>query len=135
MLDATAADHRALPLIDFAGVSDALLARQIDAAFTGIGFCYFRGTGIDPALVAGVFAASRRFHALPRAAKDAIAMNRFHRGYMAPKASLIETSSVARVTRPNDSESFMLMHEVPTGDPRHGRPRDGPNQWPDLRRP
>jgi isopenicillin N synthase-like dioxygenase len=132
MLDATAADHRALPLIDFAGVSDALLARQIDAAFTGIGFCYFRGTGIDPALVAGVFAASRRFHALPRAAKDAIAMNRFHRGYMAPKASLIETSSVARVTRPNDSESFMLMREVPTGDPRHGRPRDGPNQWPDL---
>jgi isopenicillin N synthase-like dioxygenase len=132
MLDATAADHRALPLIDFAGVSDALLARQIGAAFTGIGFCYFRGTGIDPALVAGVFAASRRFHALPRAAKDAIAMNRFHRGYMAPKASLIETSSVARVTRPNDSESFMLMHEVPTADPRHGRPLDGPNQWPDL---
>jgi isopenicillin N synthase-like dioxygenase len=132
MLDASAADHRPLPLIDFAGVSDALLARQIDAAFTGIGFCYFRGTGIDPALVAGVFAASRRFHALPRAAKDAIAMNRFHRGYMAPKASLIETSSVARVTRPNDSESFMLMHEVPTGDPRHGRPLDGPNQWPDL---
>jgi len=69
---------------------------------------------------------------LPRAAKDAIAMNRFHRGYMAPKTSLIETSSVARVTRPNDSESFMLMHEVPTDDPRHGRPLDGPNQWPDL---
>ena len=37
-------------------------------------------------------------------------MNRFHRGYMAPKTSVIETSSVARVTRPNDSESFMLMH-------------------------
>jgi isopenicillin N synthase-like dioxygenase len=82
--------------------------------------------------VAGVFAASRRFHALPRPAKDAIAMNRFHRGYMAPKTSLIETSSVAQVTRPNDSESFMLMHEVPASDPRHGRPLDGPNQWPDL---
>jgi isopenicillin N synthase-like dioxygenase len=79
-----------------------------------------------------VFEASRRFHAQPRAAKDAIAMNRFHRGYMAPKTSIIETSSVAKVTRPNDSESFMLMHEVPPGDPRHGRPLDGPNLWPDL---
>ena len=59
-------------------------------------------------------------------------MNRFHRGYMAPRTSLIETSSVARVTRPNDSESFMLMHEVAPDDPRHGRPLDGPNLWPDL---
>jgi isopenicillin N synthase-like dioxygenase len=79
-----------------------------------------------------VFEASRRFHALPRAAKDAIAMNSFHRGYMAPKTSLIETSSVARVTKPNNSESFMLMHEVPPDDRRFGRPLDGPNLWPEL---
>jgi isopenicillin N synthase-like dioxygenase len=68
-----------------------------------------------------VFEASRRFHGQPRSAKDAIAMNRFHRGYMAPKTSIIQTSSVARVTQPNDSESFMLMHEVPQTDPRYGR--------------
>jgi isopenicillin N synthase-like dioxygenase len=122
----------ALPIIDFAIADDRSLARQLDAAFTGIGFCYLRGIGVDPAVVEGVFAASRHFHALPRPAKDAIAMNRFHRGYMAPKTSLIETSTVARVTRPNDSESFMLMHEVAPDDPRYGRPLDGPNQWPDL---
>jgi len=121
-----------LPVIDFAGAADADLARQCDAAFTGTGFCYFSGIGVDPKLVEDVFAASRRFHALPREAKDAIAMNRFHRGYMAPKTSIIETSSVARVTRPNDSESFMLMHEVPPDDPRFGRPLDGPNQWTTL---
>src|SRR5580698_10878836 len=121
-----------LPIIDFTGADEASLARLLDAAFTGIGFCYFRGIGVDPALVEGVFDASRRFHALPRAAKDAIAMNRFHRGYMAPKTSVIETSSVAVVTKPNDSDSFMLMHEVPPDDPRFGRPLDGPNQWPDL---
>src|ERR1700722_16372357 len=121
-----------LPIIDFAGESDAVLARQLDAAFTGTGFCYFRGIGVDATFVDDVFAASRRFHALPRAMKDAIATNRFHRGYMAPKTSIIETSSVARVTRPNDSESFMLMHEGPANDPRYGRPRAGPNQWPDL---
>ena len=59
-------------------------------------------------------------------------MNRFHRGYMAPKTSIIQTSSVAKVTKPNDSESFMLMHEVAPDDPRYGRPLDGPNLWPDL---
>ena len=121
-----------LPIIDFTAADDQSLARQFDAAFTAIGFCYLRGIGVDPAVVEGVFTACRRFHALPRAAKDAIAMNRFHRGYMAPKTSIIETSSVARVTRPNDSESFMLMHEVAPDDPRFGRPLDGPNQWPDL---
>ena len=121
-----------LPVIDFAGTSDEVLARQLDQAFTTIGFCYFKGIGVAPALVDGVFEASRRFHAQPRAAKDAIAMNKFHRGYMAPKTSVIQTSSVARVTRPNDSESFMWMHDVPESDPRHGRPLDGPNLWPDL---
>jgi isopenicillin N synthase-like dioxygenase len=121
-----------LPVIDFAGENDETLARQLDQAFTDIGFCYFKDIGVDQRLVDGVFEASRRFHAMPRAKKDGIAMNRFHRGYMAPKTSVIQTSSVARVTKPNDSESFMWMHEVPESDPRHGRPLDGPNLWPDL---
>ena len=68
-------NERSLPVIDFAGATDAELAARIDAAFTGIGFCYFAGIGVDPALVDGVFAASRRFHALPRRIKDALAMN------------------------------------------------------------
>ena len=126
------ASRHTLPVISFAGRDEQTLARQLDKAFSDIGFCYFADIGVDRALVDGVFAASRRFHALPRAAKEAIAMNRFHRGYMAPKTSIIQTSSVAKVTKPNDSESFMLMHEVPEDDPRHGRPLDGPNLWPDL---
>ena len=121
-----------LPVIRFGESSEDMLARQFDAAFSGIGFCYLSDIGVPAELVDGVFAASRRFHAQSRAAKDAIAMIRFHRGYMAPKTSILETSSVARVTRPNDSESFMLMHDVAPDDPRYGRPLDGPNQWPDL---
>src|ERR1700761_5461032 len=121
-----------LPVISVAGAADDVLAGQFDEAFRQTGFCYVRDTGVDAAVVDGVFDASRRFHALRRTAKDAIAMNRYHRGYMAPKTSVIETSSVARVTKPNDSESFMLMHEVSESDPRFGRPLDGPNQWPEL---
>jgi isopenicillin N synthase-like dioxygenase len=125
-------NSQSLPVIDFDDASDEALARQLDQAFSEIGFCYFKGIGVARAVVDGVFEASRRFHAQPRAAKNALAMNKFHRGYMAPKTSIIQTSSVARVTKPNDSESFMLLHEVPENDPRFGRPLDGPNLWPDL---
>ena len=40
---------KGLPIIDFAGASDEALARQLDSAFSDIGFCYFRGIGVDPA--------------------------------------------------------------------------------------
>ncbi|MDP3418311.1 isopenicillin N synthase family oxygenase [Falsiroseomonas sp.] len=123
-----------LPIIDLGALGteqgDAAIARALDAAFGGIGFAYFANTPISVSQQAAIFQASRRFHALPDAAKRAIDMNGFHRGYMAPKTSVIQTSSVARVTKPNFSESFMFMHEVPADDPRFGLPLQGPNQWP-----
>ncbi|HEY0418742.1 MAG TPA: 2-oxoglutarate and iron-dependent oxygenase domain-containing protein [Acetobacteraceae bacterium] len=126
-----------LPVIDCGGLgqgeaAEAALARELDAAFRDVGFCYFRNIGVAPDLVDGLFAASRDFHALPEAAKRALSMNKAHRGYMAPNTSLIVTSSVAQVKRPNYSESLMIMHEVAPDDPRHGTEVHGPNQWPDL---
>ncbi len=123
-----------LPVIDISGLGtsagEAAIAARLDDAFSHTGFCYFSHTGVDPAKLDRVFAASRAFHALPDAAKRAVAINAFHRGYMAPKTSVIVTSSVANVTRPNISESFMVMHEVAPDDPRLGEPLQGPNQWP-----
>jgi isopenicillin N synthase-like dioxygenase len=124
-----------LPVIDLGGLPDdedaeTVIGQRIDDVFRNFGFCYFSHTGIDPTLVSAVFNASRRFHALPMSSKLAIAMNSFHRGYMESKSSLLETSSVARVTQPNDSESFMLMHEVLPEDPRYGTEVNGPNLWP-----
>ena len=124
-----------LPIVDFGGgLSDpgrhGAIAKAIDDAFRGVGFCYFVNTGVPQALMDRLFAASKRFHALPQERKAALAINEFHRGYMAPNTSLIETSSVVKVTRPNYSESFMHMHEVPENDPRFGSPLNGPNQWP-----
>ncbi|WP_270933720.1 isopenicillin N synthase family dioxygenase [Falsiroseomonas oryzae] len=123
-----------LPVVDLKGLGtpegDAAIARELDDAFGGIGFAYFANTPISQAQQDAIFAASRAFHALPDADKRAIDMNSFHRGYMAPKTSLIQTSSVAKVTKPNYSESFMFMHEVAPDDPRFGLPLQGPNQWP-----
>jgi len=46
--------------------------------------------------------------------------------------STIVTSSVAKVTKPNQSESLMVMHEVAPDDPDllAGTPLQGENQWP-----
>jgi isopenicillin N synthase-like dioxygenase len=130
-----------LPIIDFGGglgggtLGDrsrhTALARAMDDAFRDVGFCYFVDTGVPQALMDRVFAASKRFHAMSAERKAAIKINGFHRGYMAPNTSLIETSSVAKVTRPNYSESFMLMHEVAESEQRYGSPLNGANQWPD----
>ena len=124
-----------LPAIELGGLDHAGrwsrdTAAALDDAFRRTGFCYIADTGVDPALVEAVFDASRRFHALPAPAKRAIAINEFHRGYIAPSSSVIRSSSVARVTRPNLSESFMVMHEVDPDDEHYGRPLQGPNQWP-----
>ena len=112
--------------------ASAAVAAEIDRAYTDIGFMYIRNHGIAQALIDGVFAASRRFHAQPLAVKEAVAMNRWHRGYMGFATSTLVTSRVERARRPNMSESFMMMHEVAADDPEclAGKPLQGPNPWP-----
>ena len=133
-MSATLLDARELPVIDMARLDtdEAAIARELDAIFRGTGFCYVRNIGVEDRLVQDLFAASRKFHAQPDAAKRALAMNDAHRGYMAPNSSVIVTSSVAEVKQPNYSESLMIMHEVDPADSRYGQPLHGPNQWPDL---
>ncbi len=126
-----------LPIIDMSRLDhgeagEIAIAADLDAIFSSIGFCYFRNIGVPQSLTDGLFAASRAFHAQPEAAKRALAMNSTHRGYMAPNTSVIVTSSVADVKRPNFSESLMLMHEIAPSDPRYDTEVHGPNQWPDL---
>jgi isopenicillin N synthase-like dioxygenase len=115
----------ALPVIDIAAPgAAAVLGRALEE----IGFAYIVGHGVPRAAIDGAFAASRALHASPPAQKRSLAINEWHRGYMAMATSTVVTSSVARVTRPNLSESLMIMHEPADEDT--GRPLQGPNQWP-----
>ena len=106
------------------------LAAAMAEAYSGTGFAYVAGHGIPAAVADALFDASRRFHALPRAAKDAVAVNRHHRGYIAPGAATDRASSVEAATRPNLSESFIALSGPPPG--RNAWPLDGPNRWPGL---
>jgi isopenicillin N synthase-like dioxygenase len=94
------------------------------------GFAYLSGHGVPQGAIDRLRALSQAFHALPMEAKQRTVMNAYHRGYMPFSSSTIVTSTVAQVTRPNQSESLMIMHEVSKDAPSYGEPQQGPKQWP-----
>src|SRR4051812_8793154 len=126
-----------IPLIDIGGLADLAspaaraAADALCRAYEAVGFAYITGHGVSPQLIARAFAASADFHASSLAQKQSIAINQSHRGYIGMATSTIVTSTVARVTKPNLSESLMLMHEIAPDDPDFGKEVHGPNQWPE----
>ncbi|MEZ4664131.1 MAG: 2-oxoglutarate and iron-dependent oxygenase domain-containing protein [Caldilineaceae bacterium] len=128
-----------IPIIDLAplheGTSAGLdqVAGAIENAYSQVGFGYLINHGVPQPLIDGLFEASRQFHALPRAEKMKIEVNQFHRGFIPINTSTTRTSSVAKVTKPNQSESYMMMHELAPDDPDvlAGAPLAGPNPWPE----
>ena len=113
-----------------AGEDTSRLAKRFAEAYGEVGFGYVINHGIDPALRSAVFAASRAFHALPKVEKEALALNRAHRGYIAINTSTDVTSDLAEITKPNQSASFMMMREDAQAEP--DVYLSGPNQWPDV---
>ena len=120
-----------IPVLDATNLAQCPtdLVTAFAEAYGTYGFAYIANHGIPPALIDGIFDASRRFHALPLATKTAISVDRNHRGYIAINTSTDVNSTLADVTKPNQSASFMMMREEPT-DP--ARFLSGPNQWPNL---
>ena len=127
-----------VPMIDLAPLHEGSIdgyqqvAQAIDHAYSTVGFGYLVNHGIPQRLIDALFTASKEFHALPNAEKMQIEVNEFHRGFIPINTSTTRTSSVANVTKPNQSESFMLMHELPPDDADllARAPLAGPNQWP-----
>ena len=127
-------EFKNIPVLDLTalvtGQDTTKLARDFAKAYGETGFGYVINHGIDPALRTAVFNASKRFHALPLQAKQAIALNRTHRGYIAINTSTDVNSDLAEVTKPNQSASFMMMREDAQAD--SATYLSGPNQWPEL---
>ncbi|WP_422527182.1 isopenicillin N synthase family dioxygenase [Serratia fonticola] len=110
-----------------------IVAEQIRKIYTTIGFAYLVNHGISKALIDGVFNAAAQFHALPAEEKLKIRQNRFFRGYMPFNGSQFEQSTLEKATIPNQSEAFIIAHEVSeqSADYQLGQNLAGPNQWPD----
>ena len=129
-----------IPTIDLSRPDDEVAA-ALDQAYSTVGFGYIVNHGVPESVVDDVFAASRRFHDLPQADKDAIAIGPTHRGYIAMATSVIVTSSVDTVTQPNMSDSIIFGRPQAPDHPDvlAGLPLAGENQWPvsapDIREP
>ena len=104
------------------------------SAYSELGFAVIVNHGIPPLVIRDVFSASRRFHAQTLKSKMAIELNELHRGYIAINTSTDVNTNLATVTKPNQSESFMMMREDALDAPEvlSGAYLAGPNQWPEL---
>jgi isopenicillin N synthase-like dioxygenase len=130
---------KTIPLIDLQKNLDASTATarqsasELHAALSSIGFAYIAGHNVSTERRAAAFAASKAFHDSSLEQKQSLAINEFHRGYMGMATSTLVTSSIAKVTKPNMSESLMIMHTLAEDDPAllAKEPLQGPNQWPE----
>ncbi|WP_424833024.1 isopenicillin N synthase family dioxygenase [Ruegeria sp.] len=128
------AEFDAIPVLDVTplinGGDTTQLAQDFLKAYGETGFGYIVNHGVDPKLCKGIFEASQAFHDLPQSAKQKIALDKNHRGYIAINTSTDVNSDLAKVEKPNQSASFMMMREDASPDP--DVYLSGPNQWPEL---
>lgn len=128
-----------IPVIDFgpffAGERGALdrLGKEVRDACETIGFFYILNHGVSDDLIDRSFEQSRRFHALPLEDKRKLKLDQYNVGYLEMNASTHRHSTVHKVTRPNQNESFFVTHDRPLDHPDRvaGKPLRGGNYWPD----
>lgn len=128
-----------IPVVDLgptlrgeAGALEAAAA-EVREACERVGFFYISGHGVPEAVIERCFEESRRFHALPLAEKQKLALDQNNIGYMAMNASIQKHSTVHQATKPNQNESFFVSHDRGPDHPDvvAGLPLRGRNQWPD----
>lgn len=132
-------DFSQIPILDVSaldGDDDAEIratAATLRGYLESVGFLYVVGHGIPRADVEAVREEGKRFFALPEDQKLKLKIDKNFRGYLPFAGSTIVTSSVATVSKPNQSESIFFLHEVNADNPKAlaGKPLQGPNQWPD----
>lgn len=126
-----------LPIIDLAPAMSAKvtdiggLAREIGRACREVGFFYVSGHGLSDRQIAALFAASRRFFALPIEAKERVSITNAlsNYGYVALGGENLDPE------RPGDlKEAFNVGRDLTADDPDilAGTPFHAVNQWPDL---
>jgi isopenicillin N synthase-like dioxygenase len=125
-----------VPVIDFGPFQDGTLegrlkvATAIREACEGSGFFYLAGHGVSKSDVDAIFAASRRFFALPLEERLRVKLTpQQNRGYQ-PLGSRIYSD---KADAPDLNESYKYQHEFPADDSdiRDGKRVHALNRWPE----
>lgn len=106
------------------------IGETVDEALRTAGFLLVTGHGIGAGPRAEIRAAARKFFHLPRATKQAYAVQVGGRGWLGPEA---EANAYAEGGDgpPDLKESYSFASNDPTGDPAVDDEWFGPNLWPD----
>lgn len=125
------ATREEVPVLDLMPLSQGHplgdLPRQLRRACETIGFFYVANHGVPQSVVDDVFAATRRYFALPIAERMTHLMDeRFRRGFM--PQGINQHPGYA----PDIKESYEYALDLPLSDPSvtAGLPLHGPNRWP-----
>ncbi|MGW5572223.1 isopenicillin N synthase family dioxygenase [Nocardia thailandica] len=132
-----------VPVIDLSGYLDPhapaaerrRIARELDAACSGVGFVQVRGHGIDPSVVTGLIDAIDAFFALPLAVKKGYSRPGENRGYSPPKSESLSMSlGVPAANRMNDFYEAFTVGSERSWFPGHELPEASypTNTWPDA---
>ena len=106
----------------------ARLAEEIKQTCADTGFLVIANHGIPQDLIDRAFAAAADFFALPEEDKLALKIGQQNIGYLPYGGQTMKTSTVAKVNKPNYSESFYIT--VPDPDPAVQDVGEDLNQWP-----
>jgi isopenicillin N synthase-like dioxygenase len=128
-----------IPLLDIGAYlagetgARAALAKAIERTCRDTGFLVIANHGVDQNLVDGTFAAAAAFFDRPLERKSALKVGDLNIGYLPYGAQIVRTSKVHVNTQPNLSESFYIVNDLSSDDPRivAGDPLYGLNKWPE----
>ena len=123
-----------IPILDLSNLTNGedtkKLAREFREAYGTTGFSYVINLGVDENLVDAVFRVSKKFHDQSLDKKMPLQIDKTHRGYIPINTSTDVTTDLAKVTKPNQSASYMIMKEDKLINPEIYL--SGPNRWPDI---
>jgi isopenicillin N synthase-like dioxygenase len=109
------------------------LAAELRHAQEEIGFYFIVNHGVPQALFDRCFGELRKFFALPHEEKLKLKVDRDMVGYIPPKSTIYETSTINRNTKKDQNETILIQRERDPDDPKlkEGRRFTAPNKWPD----